>query len=205
MVQLCHFTHQQTKGGIFELPGIIFFAAQLAGEDVFQLNVIALRERDVLGQLVDGQCIVAVLHDVAVDPLPVLPEVITGVQRLALSLFQHRVGKGGVDWLLPFHTVHQKLDQLPQLLPHFLKAEQIVGGQEFVRLYFPDERQLGLHLRDGGFLFQQSSGVFQLPLRPRQPGQTFQLTEQQPIHKIIEPLGRFVLVVQRDKRCDLPH
>ena len=95
VVKFCHLAHQQTKRGIFELPGIIFFAAQLAGEDVFQLNVIALRERDVLGQLVDGQCIVAVLHDVAVDPLPVLPEVITGVQRLALGLFQYRVGKGG--------------------------------------------------------------------------------------------------------------
>ena len=59
------------------------------------LNVIALRERDVLGQFVDGKCIVAVLHDVAVDPLPVLPKVITRIQRLALSLFQHRVGKGG--------------------------------------------------------------------------------------------------------------
>ena len=42
VVELRHLAHQQTKRGIFELPGIIFFAAQLAGEDVFQLNVIAL-------------------------------------------------------------------------------------------------------------------------------------------------------------------
>ena len=42
VVELRHLAHQQTKRGIFELQGIIFFAAQLAGEDVFQLNVIAL-------------------------------------------------------------------------------------------------------------------------------------------------------------------
>ena len=42
VVKFCHLAHQQTKRGIFELPGIIFFAAQLAGEDVFQLNVIVL-------------------------------------------------------------------------------------------------------------------------------------------------------------------
>ena len=55
------------------------------------------------------------------------------------------------------------------------------------------------------FLVQQGGGVFQLPLCPRQSGQTFQLTEHQTVHKIIEPLGRLILVVQRDKRCDLPH
>ena len=32
VVKFCHLAHQQTKRGIFELPGIIFFAAQLAGE-----------------------------------------------------------------------------------------------------------------------------------------------------------------------------
>ena len=106
---------------------------------------------------------------------------------------------------MPLAALHQKLDEFPQLLPHFLKAEQIVGSQELVRLHFPDERELGLHLWDGCFLLQQGGGVFQLPLCPRQSGQTFQLTEHQTVHKIIEPLGRFILVVQRDKRCDFPH
>ena len=61
VVQLCHFTHQQTKGCIPKLPCIVLFAAQLTGEDMFQLGVVALRKWNVLGQLVDGQRIAAVL------------------------------------------------------------------------------------------------------------------------------------------------
>ena len=95
---------------------------------MFQLGVVALRKWNVLGQLVNGQRIAAVLHDVAVHAFPVLAEIVAGIQRFALGLFQYRVGKGRVDRLLPLCTVHQKLDELPQLLPHFLKAEKIMRG-----------------------------------------------------------------------------
>ena len=47
------------------------------------------------------------------------------LQRFALGLFQYRVGKGRVDRFLPFYTVHQKLDEFPQFLPHFFKAEKV--------------------------------------------------------------------------------
>jgi DNA-binding transcriptional LysR family regulator len=43
----------------------------------------------------------------------------------------------------------------------------------------------------------------QLFLGAAQPRQTFQFTEQQAIHKVIEPLGGFIFVVQRDERCHL--
>ena len=172
---------------------------------MFQLNVIALRERDVLGQFVDGQCIVAVLHDVAVHTFPVLAEIVAGIQRFALGLFQYRVGKGRVDRLLPLAALHQKLDEFPQLLPHFLKAEQIMRGQKFVCLHLPDEGQLCLHLRDGSLSFQQCRCIAQLFLGAAQPRQTFQFTEQQAIHKVIESLGGLVLIIQRDERCHLFH
>ena len=53
VVQLCHFTHQQTKGCIPKLPCIVLFAAQLTGKDMFQLGIVAPGKRNVLGQLVD--------------------------------------------------------------------------------------------------------------------------------------------------------
>ena len=145
------------------------------------------------------------LHDVAVHTFPVLAKIVAGIQRFALSLFQYRVGKGRVDRLLPFYTVHQKLDKLPQFLPHFLKAEQIVRGQKFVCLHLPNEGQLCLHLRDGSLPFQHCRCIAQLFLGAAQPRQTFQFTEQQAIHKVIEPLGGFIFVVQRDERCHLFH
>ena len=172
---------------------------------MFQLGVVSLRKRDVLGQLVDRQRVAAVLHDVAVHTFPVLAEIVAGIQRFALDPFQYRVGKGRVDRLLPFYTVHQKLDEFPQLLPHFLKAKQIMRGQKFVCLHLPDEGQLCLHLRDGSLPFQHGRCIAQLFLGAAQPRQTLQFTEQQAIHKVIEPLGSFVLVVQRDERCHLFH
>lgn len=101
VVQLCHFTHQQTKGSIPKLPCIVLFAAQLTGKDMFQLGIVAPGKRNVLGQLVDDQRIAAVLHDVAVHTFPVLAEIVAGIQRFALGLFQYRVGKGRVDRFLP--------------------------------------------------------------------------------------------------------
>ena len=66
---------------------------------MFQLGIVTLRKRNVLGQLVDGQRIAAVLHDVAVHTFPVLAEIVAGIQRFALGLFQYRVGKGRIDRL----------------------------------------------------------------------------------------------------------
>ena len=205
MVQLCHFTHQQTKGRIPKLPCIVLFAAQLTGEDMFQLGIVTPGKRNVLSQLVDGQRIAAVLHDVAVHTFPVLAKIVAGIQRFALGLFQYRVGKGRVDRLLPLAALHQKLDEFPQLLPHFLKVEKIMRGQKFVCLHLPDEGQLCLHLRDGSLPFQHCRCAAQLFLGAAQSRQTFQFTEQQAIHKVIEPLGGFIFVVQRDERCNLFH
>ena len=42
----------------------MLFRSQLTGEDMFQLGIVAPGKRNVLGQLVDGQRIAAVLHDV---------------------------------------------------------------------------------------------------------------------------------------------
>ena len=94
VVQLGDLPHQQSKGGIPKFPLVVLPAAQLAGEHMLQLLIVAGGHGDVVGQLVNGHG-VPVLIDVAVDLGPVVLEIVGRLQLHSLLALGHRIGKAG--------------------------------------------------------------------------------------------------------------
>ena len=114
-----------------------------------------------MGQFMDCQRVAVLIH-IAVYFVPVILKIVGRLQLDALLTAHNGIHQICHNGTPRFSRLVQKLHQLPQLVPHILKQQNISGLPKRVRLDFLNDRQFLFNLWNADFPLQARRYITQL-------------------------------------------